>query len=44
MKDFPVQELLSADTVETIENAVVLIFSHMKKIKHSDNYPIAKAQ
>lgn len=44
MHDFPVNDLLSANTIENVERAVVTIFNHMKKIKHGDSYPVAKAQ
>ena len=35
MKDFPANKLLSADTIEGIQEAIVAIFTHMKKLKHN---------
>ncbi|XP_044746185.1 dynein heavy chain, cytoplasmic isoform X2 [Coccinella septempunctata] len=39
MKDFPINDLLSATELERIRSAVQLIFSHLKKIR-STKYPI----
>lgn len=44
MKDFPINDLLSANSLEAVEVVVGVIFNHMKKIKHNDAYPLVKAQ
>ncbi|XP_074602445.1 dynein heavy chain, cytoplasmic isoform X2 [Brevipalpus obovatus] len=41
MKDFPLNELLSATELDRIRNAIQVIFAHMKKIRNT-KYPIIK--
>lgn len=41
MKDFPINDLLSATELEKIRSAVQLIFSHLRKIR-STKYPIQR--
>ncbi|XP_060529688.1 dynein heavy chain, cytoplasmic isoform X3 [Cylas formicarius] len=41
MKDFPINDLLSATELERIRAAVQLIFSHLKKVR-STKYPIQR--
>ena len=38
MKDFPINELLSANTLPDIASAIVVIFMHVKKISNNDAY------
>lgn len=38
MKDFPVNELLAANSMESIQLAVLAIFNHLKKLKNTQ-YP-----
>ncbi|CAJ2513502.1 Uu.00g016210.m01.CDS01 [Anthostomella pinea] len=42
MRDFPLDELLSATSLPKIQDAVSLIFSHMHKKMRFSNYPIAR--
>ena len=42
MKDFPVNELLAANSMETIQAAVSAIYNHFKKIKNTQ-YPAHRA-
>ena len=42
MKDFPLEELLSATELSRIRSALVSIFSHMRKIR-STRYPVQRA-
>jgi dynein heavy chain 1 len=42
MKDFPINDLLSATELDRIRSAVQLIFSHLRKIR-STKYPIQRA-
>lgn len=42
MKDFPLEELLSATELSRIKTALVSIFSHMRKIR-STRYPVQRA-
>jgi hypothetical protein len=35
--------LLSANSSELIEKAIEAIFNQLKKIKHSQNYPLSRA-
>lgn len=42
MKDFPVNDLLSATELDRIRSAVQLIFSHLRKIRNT-KYPIQRA-
>jgi dynein heavy chain 1, cytosolic len=44
MKDFPANRLLSSDSIESVSDAIIQIFQHMKKLKHNDSYPLLKAQ
>lgn len=41
MKDFPINDLLSATELEKIRSAVQLIFSHLRKVR-STKYPIQR--
>lgn len=41
MKDFPLEQLLSATELDRIRDALVVIFTHLKKIKLSQ-YPIQR--
>lgn len=43
MKDFPLNEMVSAADLEKIRDAIVNIFSHFKKLRIS-KYPLARAQ
>ena len=38
MKDFPVNELLAANSMESIQVAVSAIYNHLKKLKNTQ-YP-----
>ena len=42
MKDFPLEELLSATELSRIKSALCSIFSHMRKIR-STRYPVQRA-
>jgi dynein heavy chain 1 len=42
MKDFPINDLLSATELERIRSAVVAVFSHLRKIRNT-KYPIMRA-
>jgi dynein heavy chain 1 len=42
MKDFPLNDLLSATELERIRGAIVAIFAHLKKIRNT-KYPIQRA-
>jgi len=42
MKDFPLNDLLSATELERIRGSLVAIFAHLKKIR-STKYPIQRA-
>jgi dynein heavy chain 1 len=44
MKDFPANKLFSSDSIEGTSDSITGIFSHMKKLKHNDSYPLIKAQ
>ncbi|XP_055327511.1 dynein heavy chain, cytoplasmic-like [Paramacrobiotus metropolitanus] len=43
MKDFPIQELLTATSLEKIRDAIRLIFIHMRKIRNT-KYPVTRCQ
>jgi len=43
MKDFPINELLSATDLEKIQEAVVLIFGHINRKLRLSPYPIRRA-
>jgi dynein heavy chain 1 len=43
MKDFPINLLLTATDLEAINEAVVEIFQHMKRVKHT-RYPVERVQ
>ncbi|XP_077971534.1 cytoplasmic dynein 1 heavy chain 1-like isoform X1 [Styela clava] len=43
MKDFPLNDLLSATELERIRSALTAIFSHMRKIRTCQQYPIQRA-
>lgn len=42
MKDFPLNDLLSATELDKIRQALVAIFTHLKKIRNT-KYPIQRA-
>ena len=42
MKDFPVNELLAAGTLETIKQAVAAVYAHLRKIR-TTSYPAQRA-
>lgn len=42
MRDFPLDELLSATSLPKVQDAIGLIFSHMNKKMRFSNYPIAR--
>jgi len=42
MKDFPLNDLLSATELERIRGSLVAIFAHLKKIRNT-KYPIQRA-
>lgn len=42
MKDFPLHELLVAENLEKVEEAIVLILNHLKKVKLT-SYPISRS-
>ena len=42
MKDFPINDLLSATELERIRSAVIGIFNHLRKIRNT-KYPIQRA-
>ena len=42
MKDFPVNELLAAGTLETIKLAVAAVYTHLRKIR-TTSYPAQRA-
>lgn len=43
MKDFPIQELLTATTLDKIRDAIRQIFAHMRKIRNT-KYPVTRCQ
>ncbi|CAK8687664.1 unnamed protein product [Clavelina lepadiformis] len=43
MKDFPLNELLSATEIGKIRQALIVIFSHLRKIRNCQHYPIQRA-
>lgn len=42
MKDFPLNDLLSASELDKIRQALIAIFTHLKKIRNT-KYPIQRA-
>ena len=42
MKDFPLNDLLAASSLEGIKSAIAAIFMHMKKMRNTE-YPPARA-
>ena len=42
MKDFPLEDLLSATELEKIRSSLTLIFNHLRKIR-TTKYPIQRA-
>ncbi|KAI1076782.1 cytoplasmic dynein heavy chain, partial [Whalleya microplaca] len=42
MRDFPLDELLSATSLPKVQDAIAQIFSHMNKKMRFSNYPIAR--
>lgn len=42
MKDLPLNELMAATHMDAIRNALINIFTHMKKLRNT-KYPIARA-
>lgn len=43
MRDFPLNDLCSASTVEQLTQAVRTIFSHLRKLKNATLYPLSRA-
>lgn len=43
MKDFPIDDLLGAASVQQISQAVRNIFNHLKKLKNASKYPLSKS-
>ncbi|CAA9986414.1 dynein heavy chain, putative [Plasmodium knowlesi strain H] len=43
MKDFPIDDLLGAQTVQQIIQAVRIIFTHLKKLKNTTKYPLSRS-
>ena len=43
LRDFPVNELLVATTLEQLTQAVRTIFNHMKRIRNANQYPLWRA-
>ena len=43
MRDFPLNDLCSAQTVEQLTQAVRTIFAHMRKLKNATLYPLSRA-
>lgn len=43
MRDFPLNDLCSAQTVEQLTQAVRTIFSHLRKLKNATLYPLSRA-
>ncbi|GBG31493.1 Dynein heavy chain, cytoplasmic [Hondaea fermentalgiana] len=43
MQDFPIGGLLAATDIGQIQEAIVQIFTHLKKIKSADEYPLSQA-
>uniref|UniRef100_A0A0G4FLJ2 Dynein heavy chain, cytoplasmic n=1 Tax=Chromera velia CCMP2878 TaxID=1169474 RepID=A0A0G4FLJ2_9ALVE len=43
MRDFPINDLLAATSIDQITHAVRAIFAHMKKIKTATQYPVVRA-
>jgi hypothetical protein len=42
MKDFPINELLTAEEIEPLSNAITQIFGHIKKNAKNTSYPIPR--
>ncbi|ETB60571.1 dynein heavy chain-like protein [Plasmodium yoelii 17X] len=43
MKDFPIDDLLGAQTVQQTMQAIRNIFNHLKKLKNTTKYPLSKS-
>ena len=43
LKDFPIQDLLAATTMEQVQTAIRTIFVHLKKIKTANMYPLSRS-
>ncbi|CDJ57328.1 hypothetical protein EMWEY_00007760 [Eimeria maxima] len=43
MRDFPLNDLCSAQTVEQLTQAVRTIFAHLRKLKNATLYPLSRA-
>eukprot|EP01054_Gregarina_sp_Poly1_P003174 Gregarina_sp_Poly_1__3173@NODE_18_length_21885_cov_39_980383_g16_i0_p1_GENE_NODE_18_length_21885_cov_39_980383_g16_i0NODE_18_length_21885_cov_39_980383_g16_i0_p1_ORF_typecomplete_len4767_score865_14AAA_6/PF12774_7/1_5e149AAA_6/PF12774_7/8_3e02AAA_6/PF12774_7/9_7DHC_N2/PF08393_13/4_2e02DHC_N2/PF08393_13/9_6e02DHC_N2/PF08393_13/4_6e02DHC_N2/PF08393_13/2_6e02DHC_N2/PF08393_13/1_9e118AAA_8/PF12780_7/2_6e03AAA_8/PF12780_7/5_6e02AAA_8/PF12780_7/7_5AAA_8/PF12780_7/2_2e91DHC_N1/PF08385_12/1_1e85DHC_N1/P len=43
MKDFPINDLLSASTLEELKHALQAIFTQFRKLKNAHAYPISRA-
>ncbi|SBS80798.1 dynein heavy chain, putative [Plasmodium ovale] len=43
MKDFPIDDLLGAQTIQQIIQAIRNIFSHLKKLKNTTKYPLSRS-
>ena len=42
MREFPIDQLLMADTIEQLTKAVQDIFQHLKRVKKAQ-YPVSRA-
>jgi len=43
LRDFPINDLLVATTIEQVMQAVRIIFAHMRRIKNAAQYPLQRA-
>ncbi|CAC9696072.1 dynein heavy chain, putative [Plasmodium sp. DRC-Itaito] len=43
MKDFPIEDLLGATSIQQIIQAVRNIFNHLKKLKNTTKYPLSRS-
>jgi len=43
MRDFPINQMLSATGLPAVAEAIKNIFTHLNKIRHQDTYPIVRA-
>eukprot|EP00916_Digyalum_oweni_P025987 GHVL01042788.1.p1 GENE.GHVL01042788.1~~GHVL01042788.1.p1 ORF type:complete len:2866 (+),score=438.01 GHVL01042788.1:781-8598(+) len=43
MRDFPINDLLAATTIDHLTQAVKSIFQHLRKIKNATQYPLLRA-
>lgn len=43
LRDFPINQLLSANDLEQISKSIENIFNQLKKLRHTDFYPLKRA-